>query len=126
VTARLAPLGVCAVGIALSAVWHPNEESAPLCPSRLLFGFSCPGCGMTRAVLALGRAEFGDAWRFHPLSFVLVGQLVLFTGLVATNRRAAFGGWFTAARGNWLIGVHAALLVLVWLVRWRIGALPVA
>lgn len=41
------------------------------CPSRLLFGVSCPGCGMTRAVSALLRLDFSLAFEMHPLVFLL-------------------------------------------------------
>lgn len=44
-----------------------------LCPSVLLTGFPCPGCGMTRAMFALMRGDFALAWSLHPFSYVLIG-----------------------------------------------------
>lgn len=41
------------------------------CPIKFLTGVSCPGCGMTRAVLAAMRLEFHEAFYYHPL-FALV------------------------------------------------------
>ncbi len=45
--------------------------SAVGCPSRVLFGLSCPGCGMTRAVRALLQLDFQLAFESHPLVFLL-------------------------------------------------------
>ncbi len=41
------------------------------CPFRLVFGVSCPGCGMTRALRALLCLDFRCAWQYHPLVFLL-------------------------------------------------------
>ncbi|HEX6276690.1 MAG TPA: DUF2752 domain-containing protein [Polyangiaceae bacterium] len=43
----------------------------PMCPTALFFGIPCPGCGLTRATLALLSGDFGAALRFHPLVVVL-------------------------------------------------------
>jgi hypothetical protein len=37
----------------------------------------CPGCGMTRACLAILQGEFSTAWRYHPFSFLLIGLSIL-------------------------------------------------
>lgn len=41
------------------------------CPSRVLFGFACPGCGMSRAAAAVLRLDFSLALESHPLVFLL-------------------------------------------------------
>ena len=40
-------------------------------------GIPCPGCGMTRACLAILQGEFSTAWRYHPFSFLLIGLSIL-------------------------------------------------
>lgn len=42
------------------------------CIIKTFTGISCPGCGMTRACIALTRLDFSDAWYFHPLVFYLI------------------------------------------------------
>lgn len=41
------------------------------CPIRWLTGISCPGCGITRAMLALLRLDFSAAFACHPLFWFL-------------------------------------------------------
>lgn len=41
------------------------------CPVRFLSGIPCPGCGMTRAVIALLRLDFREAYLYHPLVFAI-------------------------------------------------------
>ena len=37
------------------------------CPIKFMTGISCPGCGMTRAVLSAATFHFKRAFAFHPL-----------------------------------------------------------
>jgi hypothetical protein len=48
----------------------------PVCPTATLFGIPCPGCGLTRATLALFRGDVGTAFQLHPLVFVLMPLVV--------------------------------------------------
>ena len=41
------------------------------CPTRFLTGVSCPGCGMTRAVIHTLKCDFKGALYYHPLVFTL-------------------------------------------------------
>ena len=43
----------------------------PICPMAGVLGIPCPGCGLTRATLALAHGDFQRAFSFHPLVFVL-------------------------------------------------------
>lgn len=50
------------------------------CPFKLFLHIECPGCGMTRAILAALRLEFRTAFQYHPLFPVvfLVGVYYVF------------------------------------------------
>ena len=54
----------------------------PVCPIYATFHVLCPGCGGTRALLALLRGDLGTAWRMNAL---LVGALPLLAGYVAVT-----------------------------------------
>ena len=42
------------------------------CPIKHIFGFSCAGCGMTRALLSALRLDFASAFYYHPLWFAVI------------------------------------------------------
>jgi hypothetical protein len=69
---RSTPLGrgllLCALAVPLALAL---AFEVPLCPMAGLLGIPCPGCGLTRATLALLRGDVADAYHFHPLVFVL-------------------------------------------------------
>ena len=65
------------------------------CPLRLLFGVSCPLCGMGRACLCAVRLDFAAAFRFHPLWPLVIPGLTVWA---ACERRTPGRGrpvWLT-------------------------------
>lgn len=48
------------------------------CPIKYFSGISCPGCGMTRAVLAALRLDFEAAFYYHPLFLLTPLMFFLF------------------------------------------------
>jgi hypothetical protein len=95
----------------------------PLCPTAFFWGIPCPGCGLTRATLALLHGELRAAVGFHPLAPLLVPLLafVFGKGLVdyargtppATPERA----WWARRGAVWLASALLGLLIAVWLAR---------
>ena len=55
------------------AVFLPGSQTAlpESCAMQRLVGIDCPGCGMTRAFIAISSGQFARAWNFNPVSFVL-------------------------------------------------------
>lgn len=89
------------------------------CGFLFLTGAPCPGCGMTRSLLALLHGSPGESWRFHPLGIPLALGGAALLGLAAhvgLTGRPTFRG--PAERFGTAAAV--ALLVLagaVWTVR---------
>lgn len=48
------------------------------CPMVVLTGYPCPGCGMTRAVIALLKGDFYGAYQMHAFVYVLIAYAILF------------------------------------------------
>lgn len=66
----LLPDLMCAAAvIAVAAAGFATDHS--VCLWRAVFGVPCPGCGMTRAFVALACGDFHAAWRFNPGSFAV-------------------------------------------------------
>ena len=99
--------------------------SLPLCPFANLLGIPCPGCGMTRATLALLSGDVSLALAFQPL-IGLVLPLATLLGAGAALGYLKNGHpappWYTShprfARGvEWAAGCLAIGLIAVWLAR---------
>jgi hypothetical protein len=100
------------------------------CPMAIVLRVPCPGCGMTRAALALARGDLSAAWRLHPLSIVVVPAVLAFLAANAWSFVArgelAKSAWMGRA-GTPVLWVLAALMTAVWIARffgWHGG--PVA
>lgn len=52
------------------------------CPSVILTGFPCPGCGLTRAALFAVTGQFERAWNMNPMIY----GFILFAGYAAVQR----------------------------------------
>lgn len=68
-------LGVIGLYTAISGI-SPAEVTLIPCIFHSVTDIPCPGCGMTRACVALVQGRFGTAWNYHPFSFLLVGLAI--------------------------------------------------
>jgi hypothetical protein len=51
------------------------DGSTAICLSRVLLDMECYACGMTRACMRIIHFQFGDAWGFNPLSYLVMPLL---------------------------------------------------
>jgi len=47
------------------------DTGTPVCLFTRLSGYSCYGCGMTRAMMHLLHLNFAIAWNYNKLSFIV-------------------------------------------------------
>lgn len=47
-----------------------------LCPMKILFGISCPGCGLTHACFYIATFRWKLAWQWNPTAFLWVPLIV--------------------------------------------------
>ena len=119
--ARLFLIGLGGVGLytAMSEI-SPAEVTLIPCLFHSLTDLVCPGCGMTRACLALVQGKFGAAWDYHPFSVLLVGLAIaaaFFPGLLKNTwtrhssgtRDLIVTGGIILCLSIWLIKIYSAL-----------------
>ncbi len=77
--AQIALAGVFVALLAYAAVAaRAGSAAVPAlwsCPLRALAGIPCPGCGLTRALVAALRGDLAASLRFHPLGPVVLATL---------------------------------------------------
>lgn len=99
---------VAAIAAALVAI---VAAGVPLCPIAVVTRHPCPGCGLTRATLAMLRGHLGEAVTIHPLAPIvspIVGGLVLYACISYVRH----GRWVGASGRS--AGVIAAVGIALW------------
>ncbi len=63
------------------------------CLFKQFFGISCPGCGMSRAVLSAIKFDFASAFSYHPMvwSLPILYLFFLFNGKVFNKKWLDYG-----------------------------------
>ena len=69
----VALLGVVAAILALPS----NGLGMNICWSRFIFHVSCPGCGVTRSMIAFAHGNFRESFLFHPAGHLIFIYLIL-------------------------------------------------
>jgi hypothetical protein len=116
---RRVSLGVAAVAAVQVAAVASGVGGWP-CPLKSALGIPCPGCGLTRASVALLRGDFAAAFGLHAFAPVLLLGLAAFAaaGLLPAARREAFAGAVARfERRTRAAYVLVAAVLLYWSVR---------
>jgi uncharacterized protein DUF2752 len=95
------------------------ESAQSLCPFKLLTGFPCPGCGITKSLVYLYSGDLGKSLHYHifgpfviPVSIAAV--LVLSTEL-ATGKEY-FDKWLYNKKLAYVLGITLAVYHFIRLV----------
>ncbi|WP_029253328.1 DUF2752 domain-containing protein [Paraoerskovia marina] len=116
--ALLEPLVVAAlVGAAtlLVALRDPHVPgSYGVCPSLMIFGLACPGCGGLRATHDLAHLDLVGAWASNPLVVVLLPAVVGLWSLWLAARWSPRRTMPTVPRVVWItVGAIAVIFGVV-------------
>lgn len=79
-----------------------------LCPFRMITHIPCPGCGMTRAMLCLGRLDFGKAIHLNAFS------IPLFVVMLVYVRNP---GMIRILKNDVILKVLLATVIMLWIFR---------
>ncbi|MBI5512177.1 MAG: DUF2752 domain-containing protein [Deltaproteobacteria bacterium] len=112
---RLAPV-LPVVGIAGALALLPF----PTCVLKLVTGLPCPGCGFTRATLALARGAVGESLRWHPCALPALVGFAVVTAL-ALGLPEGHRAWRPVVERS--LTLFAAALLATWALRLG-GVLP--
>jgi Protein of unknown function (DUF2752) len=89
----------------------------PFCLFKAVTGVPCPGCGITRGVVAILRGDFARAWRRNPASFAVVLFFAHAAALTAGESLGAVAPETAAARRLVADRILLATLLLSWLTK---------
>jgi hypothetical protein len=111
---------------ALSLAMRPGEAGPP-CLIWLAFHVHCPGCGLTRSLIALLRGHLLLAARYHPLGPVIFGLLVSMATAAAVhflrpNARPAIESAYSRILSRRRLIPIAYLVILLWITRLALEA----
>lgn len=104
-----------------AAVHLAGHELPVVCPSRLLFGVNCPGCGMTRSVLLTLGGDLRGALSVNPAGPVLVVALVLIAVQLIVASRPTGGSIPVKRRLLPWASVYGVVVASVMIIQWAGG-----
>lgn len=123
-TSRVRRLSLClallavAVIVAVLYVVDPAESVvAPKCLVKTLTGYSCPGCGLQRAVHAFLHGNIVQAARYNLFLLVAVPWFLAVLVSDCLLRGATRRRWQRVTHSNVLIYGYIALYFIWWVVR---------
>jgi hypothetical protein len=96
------------------------ETSQSMCPFKLLTGFPCPGCGITKSLIFLYQGDLVKSIHYHILGIPLVLFCIVIIVLLSINiitRKLYFRKWLYHTRlayalAIFLAGYHSLRLIV--------------
>lgn len=70
-TAIVLGLSVILANDAANDVRLAGWKLPPMCPMKFVTGIDCPGCGLTRAFVAIGHGDLAESYHWHRVGLAL-------------------------------------------------------
>lgn len=107
--------------LALSIIYKKFDPSHnagfPKCPSLLLTGYQCAGCGSQRAIHHLLNLEFGKALGINPLVVLLIGYVGVLACLEYSSLKCRFERLYNLLTGRVVLALLIITIILYSIVR---------
>ncbi|GBC99582.1 hypothetical protein HRbin17_02111 [bacterium HR17] len=117
---RIALLSALTAGMVVAYALPSLPVRVPLCAFKLLTGYPCAGCGLTRSIRAAAHGHFRDAFAWHPFGVLLFAAVwviaALMVGELVTGKPLAWRVWWHRW-GITLAWGTAIALAALWLLR---------
>lgn len=106
-------LAAAALGVFAAYDLFFDVDNGPItCAVLALTGWPCPGCGMTRSVVALSNGQLAASFEQHPLGWIVV------VGLVSVILSWCVGVIRNRPPTRFLSGRLLSVIVVAFLVIW--------
>jgi len=115
VRVRGAIVGTGCVLLILAAVFRlPSRVPMPPCSFQVNTGYPCPGCGMTRSMMAVAHGDVVEAFRCHPFGVALFAFVALCTLLGVAELITARDLFEKLKPSPWWVVVGIAAMLAGW------------
>lgn len=87
------------------------ETQQSLCPMKLLTGFPCPGCGITKSMVFFYEGNVSKSFHHHlfgPITILFCLAGILLLALELLTRRVYLQKWFYSKRLAYALGITLA------------------
>lgn len=89
--------------------YFPFERIKGICSFYELTGYPCPGCGMTRAFIAITRLDLAQAFRMNALIFIVFAMFFLWWTISIYEMIAKR----TTRAGEWIARNYTTVSLLI-------------
>ena len=95
------------------------ETDQSICPFKMITGFPCPGCGITKSLIFLYEGDFGKSIYYHlfgPLTLLFCIAAILVLSLELVTKKEYFQNILYSKKLAYVLGSTLAVYHLVRLV----------
>jgi hypothetical protein len=95
---------------------HHLETSQSLCPFKMLTGFPCPGCGITKSLVYFYEGDIYKSLSYHILGPFVIAFCVLTIALLSAElitRKEYFNSWLYSKKLAYALGIFLAVYHII-------------